>query len=66
MTELPSHRKFYELYPKEHLQFFSSAFGLNCERGQANFTTNDTLNERFPEIKPMSAREVMILGWGNE
>ncbi|KAK7418910.1 hypothetical protein QQX98_003613 [Neonectria punicea] len=66
MTELPSHPQFYPLYPKEHLQFFMSAFGVNCERGQANFTPSHTLNEKFPELHALTAKEVLVLGWGKE
>ncbi|KAI8649652.1 NmrA domain-containing protein [Fusarium keratoplasticum] len=65
-TELPCHRKFYHLYPREQLQFISSAFGLNCERGQANFAPEHTLNEEFPDIKAKTVREVMTEGWGTQ
>lgn len=63
ITELPSHPELYEFYPKEHLQGFIAAFGVMCERGQANFTPNRTLNDAFPDIKPMTAREVLEKGW---
>ncbi|KPM46027.1 hypothetical protein AK830_g439 [Neonectria ditissima] len=66
MTELPSHQQFYAVYPKEHLQSFMSAFGVNCERGQANFSPSRTLNDEFPEIHAMTAREVLEIGWGKE
>ncbi|KAF5008658.1 hypothetical protein FDECE_5070 [Fusarium decemcellulare] len=65
MTELPSHQKVYALYPKEQLHYITTAFGLNCERGQANFDPGTAFNKEFPHIKPRTAREVMSEGWGS-
>lgn len=64
LTELPSHREVYKLYPKEMLHSFLAPFGLACERGHANLDRARTLNDEFPEIKPMRAREVLEKGWG--
>ncbi|RSL84649.1 hypothetical protein BHE90_006527 [Fusarium euwallaceae] len=66
VTELPSHPQFYNVYPKEHLQGFISAFGIMCDKGQANFTPAHTLNDEFPEIKALTARDVLEKGWGHE
>ncbi|ENH69294.1 hypothetical protein FOC1_g10004832 [Fusarium oxysporum f. sp. cubense race 1] len=66
ITELPSHPQFYDVYPKEHLQGFIAACGVMCEKGQANFTPERSLNELFPDIKPMTARDVLEKGWGAE
>ncbi|KAJ3543964.1 hypothetical protein NM208_g3302 [Fusarium decemcellulare] len=62
-TELPSHQKVYALYPKEQLDYITTAFGLNCERGLANFDPSIAFNKEFPDIKPRTAREVMSEGW---
>ncbi|KAI8308619.1 Oxidoreductase BOA1 [Colletotrichum sp. SAR11_59] len=64
LTELPSHRQFYQIYPKEMLHSFLAPFGLNCERGQADLKPSRTLNEEFPEIKAMKAKDVLEQGWG--
>ncbi|KAF4464319.1 Nmra-like family [Fusarium albosuccineum] len=65
MTELPSHQKVYALYPKQQLHYIPTAFGLNCERGQANFDPSTAFNKEFPDMKPRTAREVMSEGWGS-
>lgn len=66
MVELPAHREVYKMYPKEMLHSFLVPFGLECERGQANLKPVHTLNDDFPHIKPVSAREILERGWGNE
>ncbi|WQF78918.1 Putative NmrA-like domain, NAD(P)-binding domain superfamily [Colletotrichum destructivum] len=65
MVELPAHHEVYKMYPKEMLHSFLVPFGLECERGQANFKPAHTLNDDFPHIKPVSAREILERGWGN-
>ncbi|KAF5501429.1 Oxidoreductase BOA1 [Colletotrichum siamense] len=64
LTELPSHRQFYQIYPKEMLHSFLAPFGLNCERGQADLRPSRTLNDEFPEIKVLKATDVLEQGWG--
>ncbi|KAI8179641.1 Oxidoreductase BOA1 [Colletotrichum sp. SAR 10_86] len=64
LTELPSHRQFYQIYPKEMLHSFLAPFGLNCERGQADLRPSRTLNDEFPEIKVLKAKDVLEQGWG--
>lgn len=66
INELPSHPQFYDVYPKEHLQGFIAACGVMCEKGQANFTPERSLNELFPDIRPMTARDVLEKGWAAE
>ncbi|KAF9875398.1 hypothetical protein CkaCkLH20_07218 [Colletotrichum karsti] len=65
LTELPSHHQFYSIYPKEMLHSFLAPFGLICARGQANLQPSQTLNEGFPDIKPLKVIDVLKLGWGS-
>ncbi|KAK2740010.1 NmrA-like family protein [Colletotrichum kahawae] len=64
LTEIPSHCQFYHIYPKEMLHSFLAPFGLNCERGQADLRPGHTLNDEFPDIKALKAKDVLERGWG--
>ncbi|KAJ0413066.1 NAD(P)-binding protein [Aspergillus carlsbadensis] len=63
ITELPSHSAFYSYLPKEKLQAILSAFGRWTIAGDFNMPEEGSLNQRFPEIKPRSVRDVLEEGW---
>lgn len=63
VTELPSHPYAYQYIPKEALQSMLATFGILFEEGQFDFKPKQTLNELFPEIKPISAKEMLEIGW---
>lgn len=62
ITELPSHPYLYPYFPKPLLEGLLSKFGLWAIHGIMNFSLEGSLNERFPEIKTTSVKE-MIGAW---
>ncbi|KAH7231555.1 hypothetical protein B0J15DRAFT_574934 [Fusarium solani] len=65
ITELPGHRYAYEHFPKEALQGMLATFGILFDEGQFDFKPERSLNDIFPEIKPVSAKEMLEIGWKN-
>ncbi|PGH28099.1 hypothetical protein AJ80_00357 [Polytolypa hystricis UAMH7299] len=63
VTELPSHPPVYPFFPKEQLQYILATFGTWTAAGDFNLSEQDTLNNRFPEIKTVSINEVLQQGW---
>ncbi|KAH7110618.1 hypothetical protein B0J11DRAFT_620116 [Dendryphion nanum] len=65
ITELPSHRNLYQFFPKEALQGVFALFGLWFDSGDFNFEVSEeeSLNELFPEIQPISIVQVINEGW---
>ncbi|KAH9211997.1 hypothetical protein DL95DRAFT_525412 [Leptodontidium sp. 2 PMI_412] len=65
ITELPSHKNFYQFFPKEVLQGILALFGLWFDSGDFNFEVSgkESLNERFPEIQPISISQIINEGW---
>ncbi|KAL1854598.1 hypothetical protein Plec18170_004688 [Paecilomyces lecythidis] len=63
ITELPSHRLTYEHFPKEALQATFATFGILFEEGQLDFKPKQTLNDLFPNIIPVSAKQMLEIGW---
>jgi hypothetical protein len=59
VTELPSHRLAYEHFPKEALQGMLAQFGRLFEEGIFDFQAAKSFNDLFPEIKPISAKEML-------
>ncbi|EHA18950.1 hypothetical protein ASPNIDRAFT_54129 [Aspergillus niger ATCC 1015] len=59
ITELPGHVKSYNKFPKERLQWFLAIFETWMATGQARVAREGSLNEIFPDIKPLTARQVM-------
>jgi hypothetical protein len=53
----------YEFYPKEQLQRIQSSFGLWSAAGQFDIPDVDTLNKKFPHIKPLSVKELLDKAW---
>ncbi|KAH6981638.1 hypothetical protein BKA56DRAFT_549473 [Ilyonectria sp. MPI-CAGE-AT-0026] len=65
VTELPSHKYAYDFVSKEVLQSLLAHFGTMFEDGQFDFKPEKTLNNAFPDIKPLSAKEILEQGWGS-
>jgi hypothetical protein len=63
VTELPSHPPVYPFLPKEQLQFVLAVFGQWTVAGEFNLSDTDTLNKRFPQIKPLSFRDLLEQAW---
>lgn len=63
ITELPGQTSNYVDYPKEKFQSMFAGFGLMFEEGRLNFKPKQTLNDLFPEIKPVSLTEIIEIGW---
>lgn len=63
ITELPGHKASYEKFPKERLQWFLAIFEMWMATGRGRVPSEGTLNEIFPEIKPLTAREMMERYW---
>lgn len=63
ITELPGHRSSYDKYPKERLQWFLAIFELWMATGRARVPREATMNEMFPEIKPLTVRGMMEKHW---
>lgn len=63
ITELPGHAVSYDKFPKERLQWFLAIFEMWMATGQGRVSREGTLNDMFPEIKPLTAREMMERYW---
>lgn len=66
VSELPGHKASYAQFPKERLQGFLAIFELWMATGQGRIEREGTLNEMFPEIKPLTASEMMERYWKAE
>ncbi|PYH37835.1 NmrA-like family protein [Aspergillus neoniger CBS 115656] len=63
ITELPGHVKSYSKFPKDRLQWFLAIVETWMTTGQARISRQGSLNEMFPEIKPLTARQMMEQYW---
>ncbi|KAE8321634.1 NAD(P)-binding protein [Aspergillus sergii] len=63
VTELPSHPPVYPFFPKEQLQYVLAVFGQWTEAGAFNLPDDVTLNKQFPDIKPLSMKELLQAAW---
>lgn len=63
ITELPGHENDYKKYPKEVLLPFLSIFQRWMAEGLAFIPIEGSLNEKFPDIKPLTAQELMEKHW---
>ncbi|KAL0937796.1 NmrA-like family protein [Colletotrichum truncatum] len=63
ITELPGHKASYGQFPKEQLQWFFAIFELWMATGLGRVEREGSLNELFPEIKPLTAREMLEKYW---
>jgi len=62
ITELPAHVPVYPFFPKEQLQFVFAVFGLWFDGGAFNLHPEQDsldLNAEFPEIKPLTVKDVL-------
>ncbi|KAK3362517.1 hypothetical protein B0T25DRAFT_524497 [Lasiosphaeria hispida] len=62
-TELPSQVPFYQFLPKPILQGMAASFGLWFDRGLFDLKPAKFLNQDFPEIKPMTVKEMLDQAW---
>jgi hypothetical protein len=63
VTELPANVEAYAFLPKKVLQGLASTFGLWFAEGVVDYTPEKTLNDDFPEIKPLKVKEMVNLAW---
>ncbi|KAJ3532106.1 hypothetical protein NM208_g8588 [Fusarium decemcellulare] len=63
ITELPGHKKDYEKFPKQVLLPFLSIFQRWMAEGLGQVPIEGSLNEKFPEIKPLKVKDVMDRYW---
>lgn len=59
VTELPSHPYLYPYFPKPLLTGLLSMFGRWAIEGIMSYSTTGSLNEKFPEVKTKSVKEVV-------
>ncbi|OJJ88705.1 uncharacterized protein ASPGLDRAFT_1499984 [Aspergillus glaucus CBS 516.65] len=59
VTELPGHRALYDSFPKKAFQWFMSIFELYTSDGSSSVPRAGSLNERFPDIQPLTVREML-------
>ncbi|GLA80540.1 hypothetical protein AtubIFM56815_001364 [Aspergillus tubingensis] len=63
ITELPGHVKSYNKFPKDRLQWFLAIVETWMVTGQAQIAREGSLNEMFPDIKPLTAKQMMEHYW---
>ena len=63
ITELPSHPAFYTKFSKERFQWFLSILELWTAIGISNIPIEDSLNTKFPDIKTLTAQEILNQSW---
>ncbi|KAM0431540.1 hypothetical protein ACHAQK_010165 [Fusarium lateritium] len=66
ITELPGHQKDYSKFPKEVLLPFLSIFQRWMAEGYGDLEYKGSLNEMFPDIKMLTAQELMQSYWKAE
>ncbi|KAM0467687.1 hypothetical protein ACHAP7_011654 [Fusarium lateritium] len=66
ITELPGHQKDYSKFPKEVLLPFLSIFQRWMAEGYGDLEYKGSLNEMFPDIKTLTAQELMQSYWKAE
>ncbi|KAI1140605.1 hypothetical protein F5Y05DRAFT_279416 [Hypoxylon sp. FL0543] len=63
VTELPGHLPAYRLFPKEQVQAILASLEQVFDKGYLDFKPKQTLNELFPDIHAVSAKEMLEMGW---
>lgn len=63
ITELPGHQALYAHFPKKAFQWFMSIFELYTTDGTSCVPREGSLNERFPNIKPLTVRDLLDRYW---
>jgi hypothetical protein len=68
VSELPSHSHLYPFFPKEAMQGMFASFGRLFAAGEFDLKSNssNSLNERYPDIKPRTVKELVQEAWGQE
>lgn len=62
ITDLPFNEHVYPFFPKPMFQQYFGRFGLYVTMGFFDFSKEDTLNKKFPEIKTTTVRK-MLSAW---
>lgn len=63
VTKLPGHEAAAEIMPWEHLRHFCGVFENWLVQGYYNLPTENTLNEKFPDIKTLTIKEMVEQNW---
>ncbi|KAK1750079.1 hypothetical protein QBC47DRAFT_394567 [Echria macrotheca] len=63
ISELPAQVQLYQFFPKKLLQGMCAAFGLWFDKGLADLHPEKFINEDFPDIKPMTVKEMLDKAW---
>ncbi|KAH8662992.1 NmrA-like family protein [Tricladium varicosporioides] len=63
VTELPGHLALYNNFPKDRLQWFLSIFELWIAEGISDIPFEGSLNEMFPDIRPLTVRRMLDEFW---
>ena len=62
-TELSVYVPVYEHFPKPFFWGLISLFGLWFDNGDLDLKPERTLNQAFPEIKPLTVKELVNQAW---
>ncbi|KAH7354533.1 hypothetical protein B0T11DRAFT_230117 [Plectosphaerella cucumerina] len=63
LTELPNHRAAYSFFPKEHLQWLYVKLELMMAQGLLNLPSEKDITKEFPDIKLLTAKEMLDQTW---
>ncbi|GME61320.1 putative nmra-like family protein [Neofusicoccum parvum] len=63
VMKLPGHEAAAEIMPWGHLRHFCGVFENWLVQGYYNLPTENTLNERFPDIKTLTVKEMVEQNW---
>jgi hypothetical protein len=63
VSELPGQVPLYSFVPKAFMKYLISTHGLWFEEGVYNFKPARFLNEKFPQIKPITVKEILGQAW---
>ncbi|KAL4879236.1 hypothetical protein BJY04DRAFT_194103 [Aspergillus karnatakaensis] len=63
ITELPAQRALYDTFPKKAFQWFTSIFERFTADGTTRIAREGSLNEKFPDIKPLTVRDMLDQYW---
>ncbi|EOD50437.1 putative nmra-like family protein [Neofusicoccum parvum UCRNP2] len=63
VMKLPGHEAAAEIMPWDHLRHFCGVFENWLVQGYYNLPTENTLNERFPDIKTLTVKEMVEQNW---
>ncbi|KAL3470443.1 hypothetical protein BJX99DRAFT_251232 [Aspergillus californicus] len=63
ITELPGHQALYAHFPKKPFQWFMSIFELFTTDETSRLPREGSLNERFPDIRPLTVEQLLEKYW---